>query len=62
MIGSWKKVPVPDRTGRNHSNRERQMSSEKGEVYKCDVCGAVVEVKEGGGGELVCCDQPMERQ
>ena len=30
-----------------------------GEVYKCDVCGNVVEVKEIGGGELVCCKQPM---
>lgn len=31
-----------------------------GEVYKCNVCGNVVEVKEAGGGELVCCGQPME--
>jgi len=31
-----------------------------GEVYKCNVCGNVVEVKEVGGGELVCCGQPME--
>lgn len=30
-----------------------------GEVYKCGVCGNVVEVKEVGGGELVCCQQPM---
>jgi len=32
-----------------------------GEMYKCDVCGNVVEVKEDGGGELVCCDQPMTK-
>ena len=31
-----------------------------GEVYKCDICGNVVEVKEVGGGELVCCDEPMK--
>ena len=31
-----------------------------GEVYKCNVCRNVVEVKEVGGGELVCCGQPME--
>lgn len=31
-----------------------------GEVYKCSICGNVVEVKEAGGGELVCCGQPME--
>ncbi len=30
-----------------------------GEVYKCDICGNVVEVKEVGGGELVCCQKPM---
>jgi desulfoferrodoxin-like iron-binding protein len=33
-----------------------------GEVYKCEVCGNVVEVKEVGGGELVCCNQPMTLQ
>lgn len=31
-----------------------------GEVYKCEVCGNVVEVLEVGGGELVCCGQPMQ--
>jgi desulfoferrodoxin-like iron-binding protein len=30
-----------------------------GEVYKCSICGNVVEVKEVGGGELVCCGTPM---
>jgi superoxide reductase len=29
------------------------------EVYKCDVCGNIVEVLHGGNGELVCCGQPM---
>lgn len=33
--------------------------SEEGEVYECEICGNVVEVKEVGGGELVCCGQPM---
>ena len=32
-----------------------------GEIYKCDICGNVVEVKEAGGGELVCCEQPMRQ-
>jgi desulfoferrodoxin-like iron-binding protein len=31
-----------------------------GEVWKCDICGNVVEVKEAGGGELVCCGKPMK--
>ncbi len=30
-----------------------------GEVYKCGICGNVVEVKEAGGGELVCCQKAM---
>jgi superoxide reductase len=30
------------------------------EVYKCDLCGNVVEVLRGGQGELVCCGQPMK--
>jgi superoxide reductase len=29
------------------------------EVYKCSVCGNIVEVLHGGPGELVCCGQPM---
>jgi superoxide reductase len=30
------------------------------EVYKCNVCGNIVEVVHGSVGELVCCGQPME--
>jgi len=30
------------------------------EVYKCEACGNIVEVLEGGAGELVCCGEPME--
>ncbi len=32
-----------------------------GEVYKCGVCGNIVEVLEAGSGELVCCQKPMEK-
>ena len=35
--------------------------SKRCEVYRCAVCGAVVEVVRGGGGTLYCCGQPMER-
>lgn len=31
------------------------------EVYKCNICGHIVEVLEGGGGELVCCGKAMEQ-
>jgi len=30
------------------------------EVYKCNVCGNIVEVVHAGIGELVCCGQSME--
>lgn len=30
------------------------------EIYKCNVCGNMVEVVHAGGGTLVCCGQPME--
>jgi superoxide reductase len=29
------------------------------QVYKCAICGNIVEVLHAGGGELVCCGQPM---
>ena len=31
-----------------------------GEKYRCNVCGNEVVVTKAGGGELVCCGQPME--
>ncbi|PKL40686.1 MAG: desulfoferrodoxin [Spirochaetae bacterium HGW-Spirochaetae-1] len=34
--------------------------TKKLEVYKCSVCGNIVEVLTAGGGELVCCGQPMK--
>jgi superoxide reductase len=30
------------------------------EIYKCEVCGIIVEIIHEGGGKLVCCDQPMK--
>jgi superoxide reductase len=29
------------------------------EVYKCDMCGNIVEIMHGGPGALVCCGQKM---
>ncbi len=34
--------------------------AEKLQVYKCEVCGNIVEVLHGGKGELVCCGKPMK--
>jgi len=33
---------------------------EKGEIYRCNVCGNEVKVTYVGGGTLVCCGRPME--
>lgn len=30
------------------------------EVYKCELCGNIVEVLHGGGGTLTCCEQEMK--
>jgi superoxide reductase len=30
------------------------------QIYKCNVCGNIIEVVNIGGGELVCCGQPIE--
>jgi len=34
--------------------------TEQNQVYKCEVCGNIVEVLHTGAGELVCCGQPMK--
>lgn len=34
--------------------------TERLQVYKCEVCGNMVEVLHAGKGELVCCKQPMK--
>ncbi len=33
---------------------------EKHQIYKCEVCGNIVEMLHGGRGELVCCGKPMK--
>jgi len=30
------------------------------QIYKCGVCGNIVEVLHEGAGQLVCCGQPMK--
>jgi desulfoferrodoxin len=34
--------------------------TERKQIYKCNVCGNIVEVLHEGVGELVCCGEPME--
>lgn len=37
------------------------MATEVEQVYLCNICGNKVKVMESGAGELVCCDEPMEK-
>jgi len=34
--------------------------TQKKQIYRCNVCGNIVEVLNPGQGQLVCCGQPME--
>lgn len=34
--------------------------TEKLELYKCNICGNLVQVILSGAGELVCCGEPMQ--
>jgi superoxide reductase len=34
--------------------------TERLQIYKCEVCGNIVEVLHTGVGELVCCGEPMK--
>jgi superoxide reductase len=36
--------------------------TEKLQIYKCEICGNIVEVLHTGKGQLVCCGQPMKLQ
>ena len=33
--------------------------TEKMQIFKCEICGNIVEMVHGGKGSLVCCGQPM---
>lgn len=32
------------------------------QIYKCNICGNIVEMVHAGAGQLVCCGQPMQLQ
>lgn len=34
--------------------------AEKSGIYRCEICGNVVEVLDANAGELVCCGKPMQ--
>ena len=33
--------------------------AKKLEIYKCNICGIVVETLNGGDGQMFCCNEPM---
>ena len=33
--------------------------TEQKQIYKCNICGNIVEVISAGEGQLICCEQPM---
>ena len=44
-----------------HSQEVFMNVENAGEKYRCEICGNEVEVLTAGGGELVCCGEPMIR-
>jgi len=34
--------------------------TELSQIYKCEVCGNIIEMLHTGAGKLVCCGQPMK--
>lgn len=34
--------------------------TEINQIYRCPICGNIVQVLHAGSGELICCGQPME--
>ena len=36
--------------------------TQKKQIWKCEICGNIIEVLHGGADSLVCCGQPMKLQ
>lgn len=34
--------------------------TKQNQIYKCNICGNIVEILHEAGGQLVCCEEPME--
>jgi len=34
--------------------------TKQNQIYKCNICGNIVDILHEAGGELVCCGKPME--
>jgi superoxide reductase len=42
------------------NDKENHAMTKMLEIYKCEICGNIVEVLHTGAGDLVCCGQPMK--
>jgi superoxide reductase len=40
---------------------ERKFMSEKLGLYKCSLCGNIVEAMHAGDGQMICCGKPMDK-
>jgi superoxide reductase len=50
----------PSGEGEQEIRKGGNKMAERLQVYKCEVCGNIVEVLHEGKGELVCCGEPMK--
>ncbi len=46
--------------GGSATGRYRNSMTEKMQIYKCEVCGNIVEIIHAGKGELICCGKTMK--
>jgi superoxide reductase len=44
----------------NSRKTKGRLMTQRLQIYKCEICGNIVEMLHGGAGELVCCGQPMK--
>ena len=35
------------------------MADKVNEIYRCEICGNMVEILHSGVGEILCCNEPM---
>jgi desulfoferrodoxin-like iron-binding protein len=54
------RVPAPSFYLKGQEDLYMVNVSKEGQVFRCEICGNVVIVKEAGGGELICCGEPMQ--
>jgi superoxide reductase len=51
---------IPTRDPLSYALRKEKIMTKQSGIYKCAVCGNIIEVIHTGAGDLVCCGQLME--